>query len=42
MVEDDPIDMLNSPQLEYATPPRKIPGISKIADTNPNIRQKHE
>ena len=41
MVEDDPIVMLDSLQLEYATPPRQIPGISKVANANPNMRQKH-
>ena len=40
-VEDNPVVMSDSPQLEYTTPPRQTPGISKAADANPNMRQKH-
>ena len=41
MIEDEPIVMLNSSQLEYTTSPRKTSDISKVADASPNIRQKH-
>jgi len=40
MVEDEPIIMLDSSQLKYTTSPRKTPGISKMANVNPNMRQK--
>jgi len=34
MVEDDPIAMLESLQLEYMTTLRQAPSVSKVTDTS--------
>ena len=38
IVKDKPVIILDSPQLEYATPPSRIHSISKTANTNHNMR----